>query len=343
MTRWQGMTSGIGLAPFAAPTARTAFGIPDRDRDVGIGERLAVADLRDDLVDRLLERRSRAGRDRSANSRRVAGGVLEQLVDRVVVMGARAARTLDDLRARGVGLLPAREAATVRVRQLDVDETFLTAHDAKGSDRSLEARGEEHFHGGESTRHVRGIRPEKFPESSPFSDLLAPHDTRSIASGIRRAASGAGLRAPSSEISRRFTIFCSDCRGMPSFSAAPLLLPASRIAANQHRPLERDRPIGSDPNPRSPRRSAPSSAIVGSRSRPRSSDRREPGAPRTCSERLSSPIVSSGPRQRRHPLDLVRELAHIARPVVGDEPIHRRVREALEARASCASPTASRK
>jgi hypothetical protein len=27
MTRWQGMTIGIGLAPFAAPTARTADGV----------------------------------------------------------------------------------------------------------------------------------------------------------------------------------------------------------------------------------------------------------------------------------------------------------------------------
>ena len=28
MTRWQGMTMGSGLEPFAAPTARTARGAP---------------------------------------------------------------------------------------------------------------------------------------------------------------------------------------------------------------------------------------------------------------------------------------------------------------------------
>jgi hypothetical protein len=30
MTRWQGTIIGIGLRPFAAPTARTAFGLPIR-------------------------------------------------------------------------------------------------------------------------------------------------------------------------------------------------------------------------------------------------------------------------------------------------------------------------
>ena len=30
MTRWHGMTMGIGLRPFAAPTARMAFGRPMR-------------------------------------------------------------------------------------------------------------------------------------------------------------------------------------------------------------------------------------------------------------------------------------------------------------------------
>ena len=52
----------------------------------------------------------------------------------------------------------------------------------------------------------------------------------------RTARSGA-LPQPSSP--SRFIIFCSDCRGTPSFSAARVLLPVSARAALDHAPLQR--------------------------------------------------------------------------------------------------------
>ena len=44
MTRWHGTTIGIGLAPFAAPTARTACRRADGGGDLEVTPRLAVRD-----------------------------------------------------------------------------------------------------------------------------------------------------------------------------------------------------------------------------------------------------------------------------------------------------------
>src|SRR5215475_10396630 len=99
----------------------------------------------------------------------------------------------------------------------------------------------------------------------------------------------------------RFIIFWSDWRGMPSFSAARVLLPVSRIASC------------------SMRRFSASTAVL------RSAPKDSPVSP------IGSGADGVGAaRERGDALDLVLELAHVAWPRVAGQPIHRGVGEALE-------------
>ncbi len=92
ITRWHGVTIEIGFLPFAAPTARTASGLPICLRDLAVRSRFAERDRQQRVPDFSLEHRApRVQRHREA--RPAAGEILFELTlglhdDRVLVAGA---------------------------------------------------------------------------------------------------------------------------------------------------------------------------------------------------------------------------------------------------------------
>ncbi len=132
---------GNRVRPVCGAHGPDGLWLVDGDRDIGIGNRLAVPDLGDLPVDGLLEFR-RAHVEIDLEDPAFTRGVLEQLVDRRIVRGS----SLDHLGISGVRSLPTGKATTVRVRKFYIDQTIFTTHDAKRSDRGFEAGGEERFH-----------------------------------------------------------------------------------------------------------------------------------------------------------------------------------------------------
>ena len=119
MTRWQGMMIGIGFAPFAAPTARVAFGAANRTRDLSIAACFAVRNPLQRAPHIELEL-SAARCELKIKLFPIAGKVLGELCeDRCKATGI-----VRDVIGRGSG------------RELDAQETFFAGHEQKIADRT---------------------------------------------------------------------------------------------------------------------------------------------------------------------------------------------------------------